>query len=123
MSEFIEILKLNYLNIIIAVLFISCLLILYKRGKKELVQKIILSLVVQAEKTLGSGTGELKYAMVVNLLYDKLPSILRFLFTKKEIDIFIEESVNKLKDILSKNVNILGYEEEKYIESMNNKIN
>lgn len=31
---------------------------MYKKGKKEFVRQVVLSLVVQAEKVLGSGTGD-----------------------------------------------------------------
>ena len=50
------------LNIAIIAMFVALLLILYKDNKKEVVKKIILALVVQAEKNLGSKTGDLKYA-------------------------------------------------------------
>lgn len=114
----IEFLQANIASIIVVVAAIIGLLVLYKLGKKDTVKKIILTLVVQAEKTLGSGTGELKYAMVVDALYNKLPVILRFLFTKKELDTFIEEAVSKMKDILSKGVTLTGYDDEKYISTL-----
>lgn len=115
MMEFVQA---NLANIIVAVVAIVSLLIIYKLGKKETVKKIVLALVVQAEKTLGSGTGELKYAMVIDALYDKIPTVLRFLFTKKEIDTFIEEAVSKMKEILSKGVTLTGYDDEKYITTL-----
>ncbi|WP_406242335.1 hypothetical protein [Tissierella carlieri] len=45
------------------------LLFIYKKGKKEFIRQVILSLVVKAEKSIGSGTGRLKYAMVVEKVY------------------------------------------------------
>lgn len=117
MTEFI---KANLASIIVVVLVLIALAVLYKLGKKDTVKKIILALVVQAEKTLGSGTGELKYAMVLDAIYSKLPYILRFLFTKKELDTFIEEAVRKLKDILSKGVTLTGYDDERYIGTLVN---
>lgn len=117
MTEFI---KANLASIIVVVLVLIALAVLYKLGKKDTVKKIVLALVVQAEKTLGSGTGELKYAMVLDAIYSKLPYILRFLFTKKELDTFIEEAVRKLKDILSKGVTLTGYDDERYIGTLVN---
>ena len=114
----IEFVQANLASIIVVVITIIGLLVLYKLGKKDTVKKIVLALVVQAEKTLGSGTGELKYAMVIDALYNKLPSILRFLFTKKEIDMFIEEAVIKMKEVLSKGVTLTGYDDEKYISTL-----
>ena len=114
----IEFIQANLASIIVVIIAIIGLLVLYKLGKKDTVKKIVLALVVQAEKTLGSGTGELKYAMVIDAIYNKLPSILRFLFTKKEIDMFIEEAVIKMKEVLSKGVTLTGYDDEKYISTL-----
>lgn len=102
-----------WLSIACVALLIAGLLILYKLGYKEKVRQITLALVVKAEQALGSGTGELKYAMVIDALYDKLPAIVRFLFSEKEIDDMIEEGVSKLKEVLSKDgVNLLSYTDE-----------
>lgn len=114
----IEFIQDNLASIIVVVIAIIGLLVLYKLGKKDTVKKIVLALVVQAEKTLGSGTGELKYAMVIDAIYNKLPFILRFLFNKKEIDMFIEEAVIKMKEVLSKGVTLTGYDDEKYISTL-----
>lgn len=99
-------------SILVVLFFIIGLLFLYKNGKKDFVRQAILSLVVQAEKALGSGTGELKYAMVVEGIYKILPSILRLLITQTELDKLIEDGVKKLKEYLSSGKDLLGYEEE-----------
>lgn len=114
----IEFIKANLASIIVVVLALIALAVLYKLGKKDTVKKIVLALVVQAEKTLGSGTGELKYALVLDAIYSKLPYILRFLFTKKELDTFIEEAVRKMKDILSTGVTLTGYDDERYMGTL-----
>ena len=103
----------NYWVDAIIILVATVLLIVaYKAGHRNTVKKIILSLVVQAEKALGSGTGELKYAMVIEAIYDKLPVVMRFLFTPEEIDNMIEEGVGKLKEILASGVTLDGYDDE-----------
>jgi hypothetical protein len=114
----VEFIQANLASIIVVVIAIIGLMVLYKLGKKDTVKKIVLALVVQAEKTLGSGTGELKYAMVIDAIYNKLPFILRFLFNKKELDTFIEEAVSKMKELLSKGVTLTGYDDEKYISTL-----
>lgn len=94
------------------------LAIIYKSGKKELVKDIIYSLVVKAEKELGSKTGGAKYSLVIANLYEKLPLILRLFFSKTELNKYIEDSVtwlkNKLKD---PNVTLLSYAEESLIKA------
>lgn len=107
-----EFIKLNLSSIMVVLLFAIGLLFIYKRGKKEFVKQVVLSLVVQAEKTLGSGTGELKYAMVVENVYKILPYILRLLISKKELDRLIEDGVQYMKQYLSKDKDLLGYEDE-----------
>lgn len=103
----------NYWVDAIIILVAAVLLIVaYKAGYRGTVKKIILSFVVQAEKALGSGTGELKYAMVIEAVYNKLPAVVRFLFTPEEIDNMIEEGVDKLKEILASGVTLDGYDDE-----------
>ena len=103
----------NYwVDAIIILVAVVLLIVAYKAGHRNTVKKIILSLVVQAEKALGSGTGELKYAMVIEAVYNKLPTVMRFLFTPEEIDNMIEEGVDKLKEILASGVTLDGYDDE-----------
>jgi hypothetical protein len=102
----------NLVFILSAIIVIAVLLVAYKAGNKKTLKKIILSLVVQAEKELGSKTGEIKYAMVVERVYQLIPSILRVLITKKELDNMIEDAVLYLKVYLTEDRNLLGYEEE-----------
>ncbi len=111
-----EFIKLNYASIVVVLLFAIGLLFLYKKGKKEFVRQVVLSLVVQAEKALGSGTGELKYAMVVEGLYKVLPSVLTMLISMKELDNLIEDGLQYMKNYLSTNKDLLSYDDE-YIKT------
>ena len=104
--------KIYWSSIFLVIVFVLGLLWFYKNGKKDFVKKVVYSLVVQAEKALGSGTGELKYAMVVESMYQVLPTVLRLLITQKELDTLIEDGVQKLKEFLSKDKDLLGYDEE-----------
>lgn len=104
--------KLNIGSILVVLSFIVGLLFIYKKGKREFVRQVVLSLVVQAEKALGSGTGELKYAMVVENIYKMLPPILTLLISEKELDNMIEGSVEYLKKYLISGKDLLSYEDE-----------
>ena len=89
------------------------MVILYKRGKKDIVKKIIYSLVVRAEKELGSATGGAKYSLVISQLYLRLPFILKLLFTQAELNIYIEDAVQWLKSKLQDpTVTLLNYDDE-----------
>lgn len=102
----------HWVSIVIVIAAIVILAILYKMGHTEIVKKIVLSLVVQAEKALGSGTGELKYAMVIKAIYNELPKIITLLYTPKELDKMIEDGVSKLKEMLAEGITLDGYDEE-----------
>ncbi|PKM51159.1 MAG: hypothetical protein CVV02_08405 [Firmicutes bacterium HGW-Firmicutes-7] len=58
---------------IIIFLFILVLAVLWFKGKRKLVKKIILELVIQAEKIYGSGTGKIKLATVLAQVYKDYP--------------------------------------------------
>lgn len=109
-------------SILVVLSLLIGLLFIYKKGKREFVRQVVLSLVVQAEKALGSGTGELKYAMVVENVYKVLPTILKLLITRTELDKLIEDSVQYLKKYLSKDKNLLGYYDEYLKVNFNNEL-
>jgi hypothetical protein len=108
-----EWLKIYWGDVLLIVAFLALCAYLLKRGKVETVKRMVYYFVVQAEKQLGSKTGPLKYAMVVAAVYDKLPRLLRFLYTQKDIDRFIDDAVQQLKEYLEKTgANLLAYSEE-----------
>lgn len=105
--------KTNFYDIIVILIGLSVLGFLWYIGKKELVFKVVYGLVCKAEKLFGSGTGELKYAYVVAEIYKRLPFIVTIFLTRRQLDSYIESSVQKLKEFL-KNGNLLGYDDEIY---------
>ena len=56
-----------------------------------------------------SGTGELKYAAVTTWLYERIPAIVKFFFTAKQIDQLIEAAVDQMKEYLKKNVSAQAF--------------
>ena len=110
----VRILTTYWLDIVVVIAAIVTLLLLYKGGKKEIVRKIVLASVVSAEKALGRGTGELKYALVIDTIYKRLPLVLRLIFSEKAIDEFIEDSVTRLNELLTKGVDLNEYDPTQY---------
>lgn len=109
MLEFmINVVKVYWSDILLISVFLGSLVVLYKYKKMELIRKIVLSLVIQAEKSLGAGTGELKYTIVVDQVYRLLPVSIKWLITKREIDDMIEWSVSYLKEYLGDDKDLLG---------------
>lgn len=100
----IEFLMNNWDSVLVVVLFILFLLYLIKKGATRQVNQILFYLVIEAEATFGGGTGQLKYAAVVTWLYEKLPTIVKILFTEKQIDLLIENAVLKMKKYLETNM-------------------
>lgn len=87
-------------NLLAVIAFILGIAVLIYKQKIPQAKAIVLSLVVEAEKKFGNGTGDMKYAYVSGLVYSKLPSIVRFFVTQQTLDDWIEESVEHLKNYL-----------------------
>lgn len=95
----------NWDSILTIILFIVFLLFLIKKGATTQVSQILFYLVIEAEKQFGNGTGALKYAAVTTWLYERLPSIIKVLFTDRQIDQMIEKAVKDMKDYFDTNKN------------------
>jgi len=106
-------------DVLLVVIVLVGLVILYKRGHKDIVKSIVSDLVVKAEIALGTKTGIAKYDQVISNLYSKLPLIIRLVYSKAELNQFIDDKVkwleNKLKD---PNINLLSYAEEASLNSV-----
>ena len=99
----IDLLIANWDSVLVVVLFLLLITFLMKRGAEKKVRSMLFYLVTEAEAIFGNGTGELKYAAVVTWLYEKLPLILKVLFTEKQLYKMIEEAVQDMKDYLDTN--------------------
>lgn len=87
----------NWINILVALGFMVMCYALMKKGAMQEVATICLFLVTRAEDKFGSGTGEIKYQWVVDNVYGKLPSVVKFFLTAQEIDDAIEKAVDDLQ--------------------------
>lgn len=98
-----EFIKANLYDILTVIVFIVGCVFLVRKGYESKVKEMLFYLVCKAEELYGSGTGELKYSAVVTWIYEKLPPIVKLLFTTKQIDQYIEAAVLQMKEYLSKN--------------------
>jgi hypothetical protein len=98
----------HIVDIIAIMAVLGVIFLLLKAGKKKQAGRIIYGLVVQAEKLLGSKTGQAKFAVV----YTKLPWVVRLLYTQTEIEKMVEDAVGWLKIYLRNGKDLLGYDEE-----------
>ena len=93
--------------LIVAILVIVLIALAYvaiRLGYKKQVSEILFYLVTKAESEFGGGTGEIKFAAVTAWLYERMPFVIRFIFTSKQIDILIEVAVNRMKEYLASNL-------------------
>lgn len=99
----------NWDSVLVVVGFMVLIVVLIKRGEMKILNNILYKLVTQAEREFGAGTGELKYAVVSDWIYERLPAILKFLFTAKDIDQMIESALAAAKKKWEQNSNLKMY--------------
>ena len=83
--------------------------LLYYKGQKTVVYKILYSLVTEAEAKFGGGTGELKQAYVIKQVYNALPSILKTFISAERIGTWVDDALDIAKEKWAKNGNITEY--------------
>lgn len=98
----------NWDSVLVVIAFILVCLVLIKRGEISTLNKILFALVTQAENELGSGTGKLKLSTVVDALYQRIPAILKFLFTEKELERMVENALTSAKESWASNPKLLS---------------
>ena len=104
-----DFLAMHWDSILLILLFALLLVLLYIMGHKKIVYKILYSLVTEAEKQFGGGTGELKQAQCVEKVYAMLPELMKSLVTVKQLEGWVDDALEKAKEKWAKNANIDGY--------------
>ena len=108
----------NWDSVLVVVAFLALVVALIKRGETKILKQILFNLVTQAEKQFGSGTGSLKYAAVADWIYQRIPAVLKLLFTSSDIEKMIEAALEEAKKAWGANENLKGYIETTSVESM-----
>lgn len=100
-----SLLQIYWLDILIVFMFILAVIWQVKKGNINTIKRIILNLVVQAEKQFNSKEGRFKF----NQVYMSLPVMVRIIFTQQQLSNFIEEAVEDMKNQFSnKDKNIIA---------------
>jgi hypothetical protein len=76
---------------------------LSQKQKIKVLEKVLFSLVLDAEKQFGAKTGEAKYAAVVRMFYSSLPKRIIGFISPELIGYLIEQAVTEMKEYLKKN--------------------
>ena len=108
----------NWDSVLVIVAFLALVVVLIKRGETKILKQILFNLVTQAEKQFGSGTGSLKYAAVADWIYQRIPAVLKLLFTSSDIEKTIEAALEEAKKAWGANENLKGYIETPSVESL-----
>ena len=108
----------NWDSVLVVVAFLALVVVLIRRGETKILKQILFNLVTQAEKQFGSGTGSLKYAAVADWIYQRIPAVLKLLFTSSDIEKMIEAALEEAKKAWGANENLKGYIETPSAESL-----
>ena len=108
----------NWDSVLVVVAFLTLVVVLIKRGETKILKQILFNLVTQAEKQFGSGTGSLKYAAVADWIYQRIPAVLKLLFTSNDIEKMIEDVLEEAKKAWGANENLKGYIDTPSVESL-----
>lgn len=99
----------NWDSILLVLIMIAVAVALIYKGKRGVVNQMIYKIVTELEREYGAGTGNLKLAAAVELLYPKLPLIVRLFSTSDGIVKMIEDGLESAKEKWEKNKAIGAY--------------
>ena len=99
---------LDILLAIVCLVFFGVLLAYLASKPNGIVAKLVYGLVIEAEKDLGSKTGQLKKKQVISKVYKQLPVCIRFLVNEATVDRLINEAVHFMKEALEQNNSTLA---------------
>lgn len=108
----------NWDSVLVVVAFLALVVALIKRDETKILKQILFNLVTQAEKQFGSGTGSLKYAAAADWIYQRIPAVLKLLFTSSDIEKMIEAALEEAKKAWGANENLKGYIDTPSVESL-----
>lgn len=108
----------NWDSVLVVLTFLVLVVVLIKHGQTKILKKILFNLVTQAEKQFGGGTGSMKFAAVADWIYQRIPAVLKLLFTEKDIADMIEAVLEEAKKTWGANDNLKGYIEAPTVENL-----
>lgn len=97
----------NWDIILAVIVVIAAIIYAIKTGNGKLLRAILFAAVTAAEKEFGGGTGELKKSTVLSWVYEKLPSILKMLFSETQLSVMIENALAEAKEKWKENPALL----------------
>lgn len=99
----------NWDSVLVVLVFLGLIVVLVKRGETAVLKKILFGLVTKAEREFGGGTGKLKLAAVSDWIYQRIPAVLKLLFSQKDLERLIESALEEAKKAWGNNEKIAEY--------------
>ena len=93
----------NWSALLMAVAIIAVVIVALVRGEKQILIQILISLVTEAERQFGTGTGVLKKATVITWAYAQIPDRIKPFITEKRLTLWLEEALKTAKKIWERN--------------------
>ena len=75
----------NWDSVLLIAMVVALIIYLIKTGQTKILKQIAIKFVTDAEGECGAGTGIIKLSEVVAKMYAYLPSVVRILFTEKQL--------------------------------------
>ncbi|MFI3254513.1 MAG: phage holin, LLH family [Eubacteriales bacterium] len=97
------------IDIILCLAILMVVLWYGKKGETEILKTVLLSLVVEAEKQYGNGTGAMKLAVVIDWIYQRIPSYIKPFFTAEELTELVNKAVTEAQVAWQSNSNLKEY--------------
>lgn len=95
--SFIDFIAAHWTSIVVVLVFVLTIIFLAVKGKKDIIYKMLYTLVTEAEERYGSGEGATKFAEVMTRIYTMLPIVIRLFITYDTLERWIEEALKKAK--------------------------
>lgn len=99
----------NWDSVLVIVVAGAVVLVLIAKKQCAILDKIVFSLVTEAENKYGSGTGAAKIAAVIEWLYPKIPAVIRLFITTAWLDKLINHALTKAKIKWKNNPDLAAY--------------
>ena len=103
----------NWDSVLLVAFVVALIIYLIKTGQTKILKQIAVKFVTDAEGECGTGTGIVKLSNVVAKLYAHLPSVIRILFTEKQLVNIAETVLEEAKKKWKTNENLTTYIENK----------
>lgn len=102
----------NWDSILLIAAAVAVIVYAIFKGNKSVVMRMLYSLVTEAERIYGNGTGSLKLAAVIHEVYPNLPAVIKLFITEKTLAKWIEDALAAAKEAWKQNAAIAGYIEK-----------